>query len=130
MASENIPPMSTIQQQPLAPHHAHNPLTQASQATLAATNHTRNVNMHADINAVWSHVDNAVVAIGEKYSKSVASVQQAIGSGTALSGQKHGKINPWCAYLHGITTECWEEGQLEGKSFLSCPALCLISVCH
>ena len=73
--------------------------------------------MRADIDKVWSDIDNAAVEIGEKYSKTVGSVQQAIGSGVAISSHQHSKTNSWCTYLHGITKERHKEGSLGGERF-------------
>jgi hypothetical protein len=113
MASENIVPPGS-QQQPNAPRNARNTMSKAARSVLVTKNRTKAQNMRNDINAVWESVDKAVLDIGDKYSRTALSVQQAIGSGAALSARKHNKINPWCAYLHAITEERRDEGQSEG----------------
>jgi hypothetical protein len=123
MASENNVP-SRSQQQPNVPHNACNGLLKTARSALTAKNREKAQNMRADINAVWNHVDNTAVGIGEKYNKTVLSVQQAIGSGTALSSCKHSKINPWCAYLHVITMERREQGS-SGCEFYLLRCMCL-----
>jgi hypothetical protein len=98
-------------QQPSGPRqHARNPLSQPARSILVARNRDKAEKMRADIGAVWDHVDNAAIDIGEKYNKTTVSVQQAIGSGASLSSRRHTKVNPWCAYLHAITEEHREEG--------------------
>jgi hypothetical protein len=126
MTNENTPP-SGHQQQPSAPRlHIRNGLSQSAQATLTARNREKASNMRADISTVWVHVDKAAIDIGEKYNKNVISVQQAIGSGAAISSRRHTKVNPWCAYLHAVTEERREEGSTGGEvCLLWCMYICL-----
>lgn len=113
MANENAGPPGP-QQQPPVVHKVRNTMSKAARSMVVTKNRAKAQNMRDDINTVWDHVDKAAVEIGDKYSKSVLSVQQAIGSGAILSGRMHNKINPWCAYLHGITEERRDEGQNNG----------------
>lgn len=113
MASENLVPPGS-QQQPNAPRNARNTMSTEARSVLVAKNRTKAQNMRDDISAVWESVDKAVLDIGDKYSRTALSIQQAIGSGAALSARKHNKINPWCAYLHAITEERHDEGQSGG----------------
>ena len=115
MSSDNAPPTSNIP--PKLPRGPHNGLTQTERLALSLRNWEKAQAMHANIDKVWSDIDNAAVEIGEKYSKTVRSVQQAIGSGAAISSHQHSKTNSWCAYLHGITKEHHEEGSLGGERF-------------
>lgn len=120
MANENPGPPGP-QQQPPVVRKAHNAISKEARAMLMTKNQAKAQNMCDDIDAVWDQVDKAAVDIGDKYNRSVLSVQQAIGSGALLSGRTHIKINSWCAYLHGIMEEWHNEGQDTGLSYSLIP---------